>query len=49
VSPIGLGRFFTARGLAVLGSELLWIWLPAAFLAAIPWLLRKRGSAAAEA
>jgi inner membrane protein len=48
VSPIGLGRFFTARGLAVLGSELLWIWLPAALLAAIPWFLRRRGSAAAE-
>lgn len=48
VSPIGLGRFFTARGLAVLSSELLWIWLPAALLAAIPWFLRKRGSAAAE-
>jgi inner membrane protein len=49
VSPIGLGRFFTARGVTVLGSEFLWIWLPAALLAAIPWFLRKRGSATAEA
>jgi inner membrane protein len=49
VSPIGLGRFLTARGLAVLGSELLWIWLPAALFAAILWFLRKRGAAAAEA
>jgi inner membrane protein len=49
VSPIGLGRFFTARGLAVLASELLWIWLPATLLAAVPWFLRKRGSAAAKA
>lgn len=48
VSPIGLGRFFTARGLAVLASELLWIWLPAALLATVPWFLRKRGSTAAE-
>src|SRR5690242_19350796 len=29
VSPIGVGRFFTERGLAVLQSELLWIWFPA--------------------
>lgn len=27
VSPIGI-RFFSPRALAVLGSELLWIWLP---------------------
>lgn len=27
VSPIGVG-FFSARGLAVLGSELRWVWLP---------------------
>jgi len=29
VSPIGVSRFFSARGLAVLQSEVLWIWLPA--------------------
>jgi inner membrane protein len=28
-SPISVGRFLSARGLAVLGSELRWIWLPA--------------------
>jgi inner membrane protein len=28
VSPIGASRFFTSRGVAVLQSELLWIWLP---------------------
>lgn len=28
VSPIGISRFFTSRGVAVLQSELLWIWLP---------------------
>ena len=32
VSPIGVSRFFTDRGLAVLQSELLWIWLPSALL-----------------
>lgn len=30
VSPIGLRRIFSARGLAVIQSELYWIWLPAA-------------------
>jgi inner membrane protein len=29
VSPIGVTRFLTERGLAVLQSELLWVWLPA--------------------
>src|SRR2546428_7930730 len=33
ISPIGIGRFFSERGLAVVQSELLWIWLPAAVLA----------------
>ncbi|NJD06065.1 MAG: metal-dependent hydrolase [Methylococcaceae bacterium] len=28
VSPLGLSRFFSDRGLAVLRSELLWVWLP---------------------
>lgn len=33
VSPIGLSRFLTARGAAVLVSELLWVWLPCAMIA----------------
>jgi inner membrane protein len=41
VDPIGVGRFFTQRGLAVLQSELLWIWLPAGVLAISMWLLRR--------
>lgn len=28
VSPLGLNRFFSARGMAVLRSELIWVWLP---------------------
>jgi len=28
VSPISIGAFFTHRGLEVLESEVLWIWLP---------------------
>jgi inner membrane protein len=34
VSPIGIARFFGPRGLAVLRSELLWIWLPVLLFAA---------------
>jgi len=40
VSPIGISQFFTHRGLAVLQSELLWIWLPSALLIAAALLLR---------
>lgn len=28
VSPLSISRFFTARGLAVLRSEIVWVWLP---------------------
>jgi inner membrane protein len=31
VSPIGLSLFFSHRGIVVLLSELLWIWMPCAF------------------
>jgi inner membrane protein len=34
VSPIGIARFFSARGWAVIRSELVWVWLPSALLAA---------------
>lgn len=42
VSPIGIGRFFTARGLAVFQTELLWIWLPTGLLAICAWMIRRR-------
>jgi len=42
VSPIGVGRFFTDRGLVALQSEFLWIWVPAAVLALSAWLVRRR-------
>jgi inner membrane protein len=42
VSPIGMERFFTARGLAVIQTELLWIWLPAWLLAVSAWIIRRR-------
>jgi inner membrane protein len=41
VSPIGFGRFFTERGVAVMRSELLWIWLPAGLVIAAAWLFRR--------
>jgi inner membrane protein len=47
VSPIGVARFFSERGFAVLQSELVWIWLPAALLALSAWLLRRRSPAEA--
>lgn len=41
VSPIGVRGFFSAQGAAVLGSELVWIWLPAATLGAALLLARR--------
>lgn len=40
VSPIGR-RFFSATGLEVLQSELLWIWLPSALFALAMWAVWK--------
>lgn len=42
VSPIGIARFFSASGVRVLLSELLWIWLPCGVLAGGSYLLRRR-------
>ena len=41
VSPIG-ARFFSPRGLAVLASEALWIWLPSVAVAGGAILFRRR-------
>jgi inner membrane protein len=41
VSPIGVGRFFSPQGLAVLKSEFVWIWLPSLALAAIALGVRR--------
>jgi inner membrane protein len=46
VSPISVGRFFTSRGIAVIQSELLWIWLPATLLAVTALALRRRHAGA---
>lgn len=43
VSPIGL-RFFTARGLETVRSELLLLWLPACLIAGTIWTARRRAA-----
>jgi inner membrane protein len=40
VSPIGL-RFFSPRGLDVIKSEFVWVWIPAALLVALTWAYRR--------
>lgn len=42
VSPIGIAPLFSARGVAVLTSELWWVWLPCAILAALLAVVRSR-------
>ena len=42
VSPIGVARFVSARGLAVLQSELIWVWLPVLAIATAALVLRRR-------
>jgi inner membrane protein len=42
VSPISVGRFFSPRAQAILGSEFIWIWIPAILLSAFALLLRAR-------
>ncbi len=37
VSPLGISAFFTARGLAVIESELVWVWIPFAVLGLALW------------
>jgi inner membrane protein len=37
VSPLDVSAFFSARGLAVTGSELRWVWLPAVVLGLGLW------------
>ncbi|MGE5414062.1 MAG: metal-dependent hydrolase [Syntrophomonadaceae bacterium] len=41
VSPIGIAPFLSAWGIAVLKSELLWIWTPCAAAAGVGYLARR--------
>src|SRR5918992_4841680 len=44
VSPISVRAFFTERGVRVLTSELVWVWLPSVVFAALAlWLRRREG------
>jgi inner membrane protein len=47
VSPISIRRFLSGRGLTVLASELLWVWLPSAAVAGAALALRGRRKPAA--
>jgi len=49
VSPIGFGRFFSDQGLAVLQSELVWVWIPSGLFAVLVWLLRRPRNAEVSA
>ena len=44
VSPMSIRRFFTARGVAILRSEFVYVWIPAALLAATAYILRRRST-----
>ena len=44
VSPLTLQRLLSPRGVAVLQSELFWVWLPAVALSCALLMLRKIGS-----
>jgi inner membrane protein len=41
VSPIGVGAFFSQRGLKVLLSEFRWVWLPAAIFFGLGHLIKR--------
>lgn len=42
VSPLSLRRFMSERGLVVLGSELVWVWIPCVVMAAVSLGVRRR-------
>ncbi|HLO78079.1 MAG TPA: metal-dependent hydrolase [Magnetospirillum sp.] len=41
VAPLSLARFFSERGIAVMRSELLWVWAPALALAGTALVVRR--------
>jgi inner membrane protein len=43
VSPIGVGSFFSGRGLRVILSELKWVWTPSAVVSALGYVARRYG------
>ena len=47
VSPIGVTRFFSSRGIAILRSEIVWIWLPSILLVLMAAIFQKNNRAEA--
>jgi len=45
VSPISITGFFGSRGLRVLASEFVWIWMPSIGLFFVLWLIHKKSNA----
>ena len=45
VSPMSIRRFFSARGVAILRTELVYVWMPAALFAATAYFVRRRSAA----
>lgn len=43
VSPIGVRRFFSQRGLQIIRSECRWVWLPAAVVSGVGMVVRGFG------
>ena len=41
VSPIGVRAFISQRGLTVMKSEILWIWMPVVSIAVFGWIVRR--------
>jgi len=48
VSPLSLRRVFSAQGLAVMRSELAWVWAPCAVAASIAMRFRRANASAAH-
>ena len=41
VSPLGIRAFISQRGLTVMKSEILWIWMPLVSIAVFGWIVRR--------
>ncbi len=48
VSAIRLSKFFSASSMHVLGSECIWVWVPAMLLPAGAWIWRRRHGRSSE-
>lgn len=42
VSPLGIGNFFSRRGVDVILSELKWVWLPSALISVFAFAVRRQ-------